>query len=186
MSQENKRIVVATCNNCGSNTTKPEGWGGTVFCKAACQEEYNEKKRTEFLVGEAGKFMEQHADTYYDCPYNQKLIKERLAPWKLEPNAANLDSVFISLCAEKQILFALTRKQIDAMDSPTFDARERIDPQLGGALAEVEAKGNAKFDAPVSYKTGGTGGWGKMAQSNLAQRQANADAREANRYRGTR
>jgi hypothetical protein len=127
--------------------------------------------------------MEQHADTYYDCPYNQKLIKERLAVWKLEPNAANLDSVFISLCAEKQILFALTRKQIDAMDSPTFDARERIDPQLGGALAEVEAKGNAKFDAPQSYKTGGTGGWEKMAQANLQDRQRQADDRAIARRR---
>jgi len=170
------RLVVRQCMECGTTTTAPEKWAGTVFCKQACMDAYNQKKNFEKVSQEAERFMAANPE-YYDSPYNNKLIGELLAVWKQEPSAANLEAAYLHLAAEKKILFKLTRKDIDAMDSPTYDAREKIDPQLGGALAEVEARGNAKFAAHTSYKMGGTGGWERMAAANLADRQRQADER---------
>jgi hypothetical protein len=179
------KLVLGKCSNCGIATTRPEGYKGFVFCKPACQTEYNDKRNREYLDAEAAKFLAQHED-FYPCPYNQKLISDLLAQWKQTGTAENLASAYMHLLAEGKILGKLTRKDIDAMDSPTYDARERIDPNLGGALAEVEATGNAKFASPVSYKTGGTGGWEAMQRANLAQRQAQADERALTRSRGAR
>jgi hypothetical protein len=77
----------------------------------------------------------------------------------------------------------LTMRDVNAMDAPTYDARLKIDPAMGGVLEEIETTGTAKFDAPVSYKTGGTGGWEKMAKANLQDRQRQADDRAIARRR---
>jgi len=184
-SQENKRIVVAICNNCGGNTSKPEGWRDTVFCKAECQTEDIQKAKAKVSDAETDKFLAAN-ESYYDCPYNNKLIVDLLAAWKLEPTAPNLDSAYLHLLAERKLLTKLSMSDVQKLTSPEYDARLKIDPAMGGAITDIEEAGAKKFDSPVSYKTGGTGGWEKMAQANLAQRQADADARSANRYRGSR
>jgi hypothetical protein len=126
------------------------------------------------------------ANPEHYAPYNNKIIGDLLAAWKQEPTAVNLDAAYVQLLAERKILGKLTMADVHKMDSLTYDARLKIDPAMGGAIADIDASGAKKFDAPVSYKTGGTGGWEKMAQSNLAQRQADADARAAHKYRGSR
>jgi hypothetical protein len=146
---------------------------------------YNQQKNYEKVSGEAEKFMAANPE-YYDCPANSKIIGELLAAWKLEPTAENLESSYVQLLAERKVLGKLTRRDVDKMTSPEYDQRLRVDPGMGGVLQEIETAGAKKFDAPQSYKTGGTGGWQKMAQANLAQRQKDADARAASRYRGSR
>ena len=163
----------------------PSGYKGLVFCGEPCRTAFNETKSAEYLDAEAQKFLAKNEE-FYPCPHNQRLLSDLLATWKLVGTAENLESAYLHLLAEKKILGKLTMADINKMSSPDYDARERIDPQLGGALAEVEARGNAKFDSPVSYKVGGTGGWESMARANHIQRQADADARAASKYRGSR
>ena len=176
------QLVLSHCSHCNTNTTAPSGYKGLVFCCEPCRTAFNEKKSADYLDAEANKFLAKNAD-FYPCLHNQRLLSDLLTTWKLAGTAENLESAYLHLLAEKKILHKLTMADINKMSSPEYDARERIDPQLGGALAEVEARGNAKFDAPQSYKTGGTGGWEKMAQANLQDRQRQADDRAIARRR---
>jgi hypothetical protein len=180
-----REVVITHCSNCHGEVYGPKDFKGLKFCKQECQTEYIRNAKAKISDAETDKFLSNNP-TYYDCPYNNKLIVDLLAAWKLEPDAANLDSAYSHLLAERKLLGKLTMADINKMSSPEYDARERLDPQLGGALAEVEARGNAKFTPSVIHTTGGTGGWESMAKANLAQRQADADARAANRYRGSR
>jgi hypothetical protein len=177
-----RELVITHCSNCHGEVYGPKDFKGLKFCKQECQTEYIRNAKAKISDAETDKFLSNNP-TYYDCPHNNKLIVDLLATWKLEPDAANLDSAYSHLLAEKKILGKLTMQDINKMSSPEYDARERIDPQLGGALAEVEARGNAKFDAPISYKTGGTGGWESMAKANLQDRQRQADDRAIARRR---
>jgi hypothetical protein len=179
------QLVLSQCSHCNTNTTAPSGYKGLVFCGEPCKTAFNEKKAAEYLDAEAQKFLAKNED-FYPCPHNQRLLSDLLTAWKLVGTAENLESTYLHLLAEKKILGKLTMADISKMDSPTYDARLKIDPAMGGAITDIETRGNAKFTPSVIHTTGGTGGWEKMAQANLAQRQADADARAANRYRGTR
>jgi hypothetical protein len=144
---------------------------------------YNQKKNFAKVTGEAEKFMAINPE-YYDCPHNNKILGELLADWKLEPTAVNLDAAYVQLLAERKILGKLPMADITKMDSPTYDARLKIDPAMGGAITDIETRGNAKFAAPQSYKTGGFS-WQQMERANLALRQKDADFR-ASVKRGSR
>ncbi len=176
------QLVLAQCTHCKTSTTKPKGYAGLVFCSQACQSGFNESKTAEFLDAEAAKFLAKREE-FYPCPYNQKLIADLLAKWNRVGSVENLDSAYMHLLVEGKILGKLTMTDVNKMTSPEYDAREAIDPQLGGAMVEAEAAGQAKFAAPVSYRSGGTGGWEAMHRANLAQRQKQADDRVASRRR---
>jgi hypothetical protein len=179
------QLVLSHCSHCNTNTTAPSGYKGLVFCGEPCRTAFNEKKATEHLDAEAQKFLAKNEE-FYPCPHNQRLLSDLLTTWQKEATEDNLESAYLHLLAEKKILGKLTMQDVNKMDSPTYDARLKIDPAMGGAITDIDAAGARKFDARVSYKTGGTGGWESMAKANLAQRQADADARAANRYRGSR
>jgi hypothetical protein len=176
------QLVLAQCSHCKTSTTKPKGYTGLVFCSQNCQDGFNDSKTAAFLDSEAAKFLAKHED-FYPCPYNHKLIGDRLAKWKQIASLENLDSAYMHLLMEGKLLGKLTMADVNKMTSPEYDAREAIDPQLGGAMEAAEAAGKAKFAAPVSYKSGGTGGWEAMHRANLAQRQKQADDRAASRRR---
>lgn len=180
MSQE-VQLVLAKCSNCSTNTTAPSGYKGLVFCSELCRTAYTESKRVEYLDAEAAKFLAKCPD-YYPCAHNQRVMADFLAHLELEQSAENLSGAFVHLTKAGKLLGKLTRRDIDLMPSPEYDARERIDPQLGSVLAEVEASGNAKFAPPQSYKTGGVN-WQTFQKANLQDRQRHADERAMNRRR---
>lgn len=181
MSQE-VQLVLAQCSHCGINTTAPSKYSGLIFCSGPCKEAYTESKRVEYLDVEAARFLQKCPD-YYPCAHNQRILAEFLERLELEPSAENLAGAFNNLTKAGKLLGKLTMRDVNAMDSPTYDARLRIDPAMGGTLDEIENTGNAKFATPQSYRTGGTGSWQNMAQANLIQRQRDADARAINRRR---
>jgi hypothetical protein len=176
------RLVVQQCQECSKNVATPENWKEYVFCDKNCKSAYIQKAKAKISDAETDKFLAAN-ESYYDCPYNNKLIVDLLAAWKLDPTAANLDATYVHLLAERKLLGKLTMRDVNAMDAPTYDARLKIDPAMGGVLEEIETTGTPKFDAPVSYKTGGTGGWEKMAKANLQDRQRQADDRAIARRR---
>jgi hypothetical protein len=181
MSQE-IQLVLSHCSHCNTNTTAPSGYKGLVFCGEPCRTAFNEKKTADYLDAEANTFLEKNPE-FYPCPHNQRLLSDLLATWKLVGTAEHLESAYLHLLAEKKILGKLTMQDVYKMDSLTYDARLKIDPAMGGAIRDIDAAGAKKFDAPVSYKTGGTGGWEKMAQANLQDRQRQADDRAITRRR---
>ena len=183
MSQE-IQLVLSHCSHCNTNTTAPSGYKGLVFCCEPCRTAFNEKKTAEYFDTEANTFLAQNED-FYPCLHNQRLLSDLLATWKLVGTAENLESAYLHLLAEKKILGKLTRRDVDALPSPDYDKRLAIDPAMGGVFsADSEATFQKdKFAAPQIITTGGTGGWQKMAQANLQDRQRQADDRAIARRR---
>ena len=177
------RLVVRNCQECGKNVATPESWKEYVFCDEGCKASYIQKAKAKISDAETDKFLAAN-ESYYDCAYNNKLIVDLLAAWKLEPDAANLDSAYSHLLVENRILGKLTMSDVQKLTSPEYDARLKIDPAMGGAITDIETRGNAKFAAPQSYKTGGFN-WQTMQKANLKLRQDEADFR-ASVKRGSR
>jgi len=177
-SNNERYAVLRPCGGCGKDVAVAPEHQGAAFCSSGCQKGMqiaDESVRTTLI---------QFADStpeFYKCPHNTTQL---VAAWQEQPfewNVSNLKTVFLRLREEGKILPKITLKDLRKMSPVDYDARLRLDPDLGGHREEIDNSARPVESATAGFEPGGRLATLQRAAENLRKAQS---ANYANRYAG--
>jgi hypothetical protein len=138
-----RRVVVfASCAACGKDVAVAEdvlaeaeqkGW--KVFCDERCQNNFGQKAQK--MIRESDRFLQKIGSAYYNCGANSQMMLDYLKTHNKDVTEANLLDAFIVL--RPQLLKSLTVAEMEALSPAGYAARLKIDPEMGGAIAALNA-----------------------------------------------
>src|ERR1700676_2724592 len=111
-----------TCNyrRCGrTDVVAPSNTApATVYCSQRCLDAFNADIKR--VMTEVGKFAESNKGLFLRHVANAQALADRLEKLGLEPTAANFDTCFVQLLAERALLLRLTTEQVEQMSPQEF------------------------------------------------------------------
>lgn len=133
-----RAAVFVDCAICRKEIAVPESKSHEpAFCSTACFQKA-QAKQTD-AVGELEKFMAFVGNSYYDCEPNTEAMTQYLRNHSKPITSDNLLDAYLALRNSGQLLMPLSVEEMDALTSAQFAAREKIDPEMGGAIAAMNA-----------------------------------------------
>jgi hypothetical protein len=133
-----RAAVFVDCAICRKEIAVPESKSHEpAFCSTACVQKA-QAKQTD-AESELEKFMTFVGNSYYDCERNTEAMTQYLRSHSKSITSDNLLDAYLALRNSGQLLMPLSVQEMDALTSAQFAAREKIDPEMGGAIAAMNA-----------------------------------------------
>jgi hypothetical protein len=144
------------CTGCGVNlnVTLSElqycTANGGAFCPKCIRPAAAVKDKIDTTFAE----FQKKALQYYPHANNEAAMKAEFVHRKLSDNDISVETwltIYSALDSKNQLLKKLTVEEMQAMSSAEIAAREKIDPELGGAIAALNA--SVKTAAPQMFSS---------------------------------